>query len=80
MERERRRRERRKSVDARQDTVEHLRKALSSANSDNRYRHLTSRIQNLISEVLDVTMTIEKRGRSDRREITAPRLRVAGGA
>lgn len=75
---ERRKKERRKGVNARQDTLALMQRALEIAKSDNRTRHLVSRIQSVIEDIEDITVTLEKRRSSDRREITGRQLRLAG--
>ena len=77
---ERRKRERRRNEDTRDDVIDMLKKAKALVAKDHRHRHFAERIQGVLDDIVDTTVTIEKRGR-ERREITPPRMlrfRVAG--
>jgi hypothetical protein len=72
---ERRTKERRKQdrSNSRDEALALLRQAKTHLSADKRYAHIANRIRDVIDEVQDVTVTLDKRTKSDRRDITAPR-------
>ena len=73
---ERRRGERRRSIDARADAITELRRARRRLSHSTRYQIYAQQIDRVIADLEDITLVEEKR-RTERRDISQPRIRCA---